>query len=75
MSVGYIWSAISETASTPVGAVLLSGRMTEADLTALEAQLAAMTEQEVVRFYNGLEVDDPRVDVVAGEMKRRNIDL
>ncbi len=49
--------------------------MTEADITALEQQLSAMTEQEVAHFYSGLEVDDPRVDIVAGELERRNIDL
>ncbi len=49
--------------------------MTEAETAALEEQLAAMTEQEVVRFYNSLDVDDPRVDVTAGELERRNIDL
>jgi hypothetical protein len=41
----------------------------------LEAQLEAMSDDEVVRFYQTLEVDDPRVDVVAGEMERRNVDL
>lgn len=49
--------------------------MTEPETTALEAQLSDMTDQEVARFYNTLEVDDPRVDIVAGEMERRNIDL
>lgn len=49
--------------------------MTPEQTEALEAQLADMTPTEVVSFYNSLEVDDPRVDVVAGEMERRNIDL
>lgn len=49
--------------------------MTPADLDTLEAQLSAMDDQEAVRFYNQLEVDDPRVDVVAGELERRHIDL
>lgn len=49
--------------------------MTEQQTIDLESQLSAMTEQEVVRFYQSLEVDDPRLDVTAGELERRNIDL
>ncbi len=48
--------------------------MTEAEITDLETRLAAMSDAEVADFYNGLEVDDPRVDIVAGEMERRHID-
>lgn len=39
-----------------------------------EVALDSLTDDEVVRFYNFLEVDDPRCDVTAGEMERRNID-
>jgi hypothetical protein len=48
--------------------------MTEADTTALEQQLSAMTEQEVARAYNKAEVGSPEADVIAGEMERRHID-
>lgn len=48
--------------------------MTESETTALEAELAAMDDDAVTRFYNSLEVDDPRVSIVAGEMERRNLD-
>lgn len=48
--------------------------MTPTQTTALEADLAAMDDAALVRFYQSLEVDDRRVDVVAGEMERRNID-
>ncbi|MBI0474204.1 hypothetical protein D9601_02340 [Sphingomonas sp. MA1305] len=41
----------------------------------LEQDLCSMPDQAVAAFYQTLEVDDPRVDVVAGELERRNIDL
>ncbi len=49
--------------------------MNDHDTTAMEQQLSAMTEQEVAHLYSALEVDDPRVDIVAGELERRKIDL
>ena len=48
--------------------------MTEQQISDLEAKLADMSGQEVVRYYQSLEVDDPQVDIVAGEMERRNLD-
>lgn len=49
--------------------------MTESDIEALEAMLADMSDQDVARFYNSLECEDPRCDIVAGECERRHIDL
>lgn len=48
--------------------------MTDQQISDLEAKLADMSGQEVVRYYQSLEVDDPQVDIVAGEMERRGID-
>lgn len=49
--------------------------MTKAEITALESELAGMDDRAVTRFYNTLDVEDPRCDIVAGEMERRDIDL
>lgn len=49
--------------------------MTEPEITALEAQLSDMSDQEVLAFYQSLEVEDERVDVTAGEIERRNLDI
>lgn len=49
--------------------------MTQSELTALEAQLAVMDDKAVVAFFQSLEVDDERVDLVDGEIERRGLDV
>lgn len=49
--------------------------MTDDQASELKTELAAMDDRALVRFYEALEVDDPRVDVVAGEMERRGVDF
>ncbi len=49
--------------------------MTEAETSALESELAAMDDQALVAFFQSLEVDDPRLDIVCGEMERRDVDV
>lgn len=48
--------------------------MTEPDKTALEAMLSDMSHQDVARFKNTLDVDDPRLEVVLGYMEAHDID-
>lgn len=40
----------------------------------LEALLSSMTDQEVARYKNSLEVDDQRLEVVLGWMQAHDID-
>jgi hypothetical protein len=48
--------------------------MTSEQITELEAKLTGMSAREAVWFYNTLAVDDPRVDIVAAEIERRDFD-
>jgi len=49
--------------------------MTDSEITDFQATLANMSDQEVLTFYQSLDVEDERVDVTAGEIERRNLDL
>lgn len=45
------------------------------DLTTLETRLRTLSADDLRREYLALEVDDPRADIYAGELERRNIDV
>lgn len=48
--------------------------MKEAERTALEARLAAVSDQDVLRLYEEQELGGEEADIMAGEMKLRNRD-
>lgn len=48
--------------------------MTDDEIDALEAELAAMTDQEVVRKLNEAAVESREFEIIVGEAERRNLD-
>lgn len=49
--------------------------MTEAERTALEERLAAMTDQELAHEMLHAEFETEEADIIAGECERRNVDV
>lgn len=49
--------------------------MTTDDLATYRAQIAAMTDKQVIAQYEAEEGIGPRADVAADEMERRNLDF
>ena len=48
--------------------------MTEAEKDALEAELRALSDREVVRRMNAAPVESEEFEIIVGEAERRNLD-
>ncbi|WP_294260767.1 hypothetical protein [uncultured Sphingomonas sp.] len=48
--------------------------MTDDEIDALEAELAGLTDQEVVRRLNEAPVESRQFEIIVGETERRNLD-
>ncbi len=48
--------------------------MTDDEIDALEAELAGLTDQEVVRRLNAAPVESQEFEIIVGEAERRNLD-
>jgi hypothetical protein len=48
--------------------------MTDEEMDALEAELAGLTDQEVVRRLNEAPVESREFEIIVGEAERRNLD-
>lgn len=48
--------------------------MTNDEIDALEAELAGLTDQEVVRRLNEAPVESREFEIIVGEAERRNLD-
>lgn len=48
--------------------------MKDEEIDALEAELAGLTDQEVVRRLNEAPIESREFEIIAGEVERRNLD-
>jgi hypothetical protein len=48
--------------------------MNDAEIAALETELASLSDQDVVRRLNAAPVESKEFEIIAGEAERRNLD-